>query len=136
MIESLLKIRKISKYAEILGTNVANSSQEDFEEEALVWDPASSKWRTLDECVWKSRIPLMCKFVLTSEYDESAISGLFHIHLKTSDVTINFLIDELQFMKDDASSSEVDETLIDRASAIYALLKDMVDTAEDKQSLR
>jgi len=109
--------------------------QDEFEEEALVWDPASSKWRTLDECVWKSRIPLMCKFVLTSKYDESAISGLFHIHLKTGDVTIDFLIDELQFMKD-ASSSEVGETLIDRASAIYALLKDMVDTAEDKQSLR
>jgi hypothetical protein len=120
---------------EILGTNVANSSQDEFEEEALVWDPASSKWRTLDECVWKSRIPLMCKFVLTSKYDESAISGLFHIHLKTGEVTIDFLIDELQFMKD-ASSSEVGETLIDRASAIYALLKDMVDTAEDKRSLR
>jgi hypothetical protein len=130
-----LKIRKISKYAEILGTNVANSSQEDFEEEALVWDPASSKWRTLDECVWKSRIPLMCKFVLTSKYDESAISGLFHIHLKTGDVTIDFLIDELQFMKD-TSSSEVGETLIDRASAIYALLKEMIDIAEDKRSLR
>jgi hypothetical protein len=109
--------------------------QDEFEEEALVWDPASSKWRTLDECVWKSRIPLMCKFVLTSKYDESAISGLFHIHLKTGDVTIDFLIDELQFMKD-ASSSEVGETLIDRASAIYVLLKDMVDTAEDKRSLR
>jgi hypothetical protein len=120
---------------EILGTNVANSSQGEFEEEALVWDPASSKWRTLNECVWKSRIPLMCKFVLTSKYDESAISGLFHIHLKTGDVTIDFLIDELQFMKD-ASSSEVGETLIDRASAIYALLKDMVGTAEDKHSLR
>ena len=118
-----------------LGTNVANSSQHKFEEEALVWDPASSKWRTLDECVWKSRIPLKCKFVLTSKYDESAISGLFHIYLKTGDVTLDFLIDELQFMKD-ASSSEVGETLIDRASAIYALLKDMVDTAEDKQSLR
>jgi len=77
----------------------------------------------------------MCKFVLTSKYDESAISGLFRIHLKTGDVTMDFLIDELQFMKD-ASSSEVGETLIDRASAIYALLKDMVDTAEDKQSLR
>jgi hypothetical protein len=77
----------------------------------------------------------MCKFVLTSEYDESAISGLFHIHLKTGDVTIDSLIDELQFMND-SSSSEVGETLIDRASAIYALLKDMVDTAEDKHSLR
>ena len=77
----------------------------------------------------------MCKFVLTSEYDESAISGLFHIHLKTGDVTIDFLIDELQFMKD-TSFPEVGETLIDRASAIYALLKDMVDTAEDKRSLR
>jgi hypothetical protein len=77
----------------------------------------------------------MCKFVLTSKYDESVISGLFHTHLKTGDVTIDSLIDELQFMKD-ASSSEVSQTLIDRASAIYALLKDMVDTAEDKQSLR
>jgi hypothetical protein len=77
----------------------------------------------------------MCKFVLTSKYDESAISGLFHIHLKTGDVTINFLIDELRFIKE-ASSSEIGETLIDRASAIYALLKDMVDTTEDKRSLR
>ena len=119
---------------EILGTNVANSSQDGFERNALVWDPASSKWRTLIECVWKSRIPLMCKFVLTSKYDESAISGLFHIHLKSGDVTIGFLIDELQFMKD-ASASEVGETFNDRASAIYALLQDMVVTAEDKQSL-
>lgn len=120
---------------EILGTNVAHSSQDEFEEKTLIWDPASSKWRTLDECVWKSRVPLMCKFVLRSKYYESVISGLFHIHLKTGDVTIDDLIDELQFMKD-ASSSEVGETLIDRASAIYALLKDMVDDAKDKQSLQ
>jgi hypothetical protein len=78
---------------------------------------------------------LTCKFVLTSNYDKSAISGLFYIHLKTGDVTIDFLIDELQFMKD-ASSSKVGETLIDRASAIYALLKDMVDTTEDKRFIR
>ena len=77
----------------------------------------------------------MCKFVLTSQYDESAISGLFHIHLKTGDVTIDFLIDELKFMKD-TSSSGVGETLIDRASAIYALLKDMANTAKEKQFLR
>lgn len=120
---------------EILGTNVANSSQKEFEEEALVWDPASRKWRTLGECVWESRIPLMCKFVLTSKYDKPAISGLFRIHLKTSDVTIDFLIDELQFMKE-VAPSEIGETFIDRASAIYDLLKDMVDTAKDKQSLR
>jgi hypothetical protein len=120
---------------EILSTNVANSSQDQFEEAELVWDPANSKWRTLDECVWESRIPLMCKFVLTSKYDESAISGLFHIHLKASDVTIDFLIDELRYMKY-VSPSEVGETFIDRASAIYALLKDLADTAKDKQSLR
>jgi hypothetical protein len=77
----------------------------------------------------------MRKFVLTSKYDESTISGLFHIHLKTGDVTIDFLIDELQFMKD-GSSSEADQTLIDRTSAIYALLRDMAGTAEDKKSLR
>ena len=93
-----------------MGTNVANSSQDGFENNALIWDPASSKWRTLNECVWKSRIPLMCKVVLTSKYNESAISGLFHIHLKTGDVTIGFLIDELQFMKD-ASSSEDKQSL-------------------------
>jgi hypothetical protein len=119
----------------VLGTNVANSSQDEFEKKALVWDSASNKWRTLDECVWKSRIPLMCKFVLTSKYDEPTISGLFHIHLKTGDVTIDILIDELRFMKD-ASPSAVGEALIDRVSAIYALLKDMVDTTKDKQSLR
>jgi len=120
---------------EVLGINVANSSQNEFEKEALVWDSASNKWRTLDECVWKSPIPLICKFILTSKYDESTISGLFHIHLKTGDVTIDFLIDELRFMKD-SSSSAVGETLIDRVSAIYALLKDMVDTTKNKQSLR
>jgi hypothetical protein len=77
----------------------------------------------------------MCKFVLTSKYDEPMISGLFHTHLKTGDVTIDFLVDELQFMKD-ASPSAVGEILIDRALAIYALLKDMVGTSKDKQSLR
>ena len=76
----------------------------------------------------------MCKFVLTSKYSESAISGLFRVHLKTDDVTITSLLDELQYMKD-ASPSEVGQTL-DRAPAIYTLLEDLVDTAENKQFLR
>ncbi|KAF1811695.1 hypothetical protein P152DRAFT_418319 [Eremomyces bilateralis CBS 781.70] len=109
--------------------------KDEFKEGTLVWDPASSKWRTLDECVWKSHIPLMCKFILTSKYDQSAISGLFHIYLKTGDATIDCLIDELQFIKD-APSYGAGETLIDRALAIYALLKDMADTTKGKQSLR
>lgn len=116
-------------------TNTTNSSQDEFEQNARIWDPASSKWRTLDECVWKSQISLATKFVLTSEYEENVVSGLFYIHLKTGDITIDCLVDELQFLKDGASS-EVGETLVDRASGIYALIKEMAHTDEDKKSLR
>lgn len=74
---------------------------------------------------------MVCKFVLTSEYDESAVSGLFHLHLKFADVSIDDLIDELQEENDSQAT-----TSIDRVSAIYSLLKEMANTTEEKQELR
>jgi hypothetical protein len=82
------------------GGGVTNNPQEDFNENALAWDPTSREWRTLDQCVWKSRIPLKCKFELTSAYDEADIAGLFHTHLQAGDLTPNLLIDELEFLRD------------------------------------
>jgi hypothetical protein len=108
---------------------------------------------------------LKCKFELTSAYDEADITGLFHTHLQAGDLTPNLLIDELEFLRDTSTSGnlsegdsgdestvhhdteiesvatseaniEAEEIIIDRASAIYALLKDMAITTEDRRWLR
>ena len=108
------------------------ATKSEFLERPLVWDPASNRWRTLNDCVWKSSIHLNCKFVLTSEYDESDISGLFDVHLKVPNVTIEFLTDELEYMQN-APNSEPVGAVRERATSIYALLRDMVKSAGDEE---
>lgn len=93
------------------------------------------KWRTLGECLWSSPISLKCVFVLTSRYRELQISSLFQTLLDVGDITSAYLIDELLYMQKN-DDLEPGETPLSRASRLYALLKDMVKTNEDKKWLR
>ena len=113
----------------------ADNLQTKFRESSLIWDPKDGKWRVLDECVWKSQVALNCRFVLTSEYEESTVSGLFSTHLQAADVDIACLIDELEYLKSPLCSKGTEE-LLRCASAIYVYLLNTIHTPEDKQSLR
>ena len=110
-------------------------SQNDFKEKTWVWDPISSKWRALGECVWESAIELKCKFALTPTYTASNVSELFRTLLEIGNVTLSYLVDELEYMQAH-TQAELREVFLDRASALYTLLKDMVQDAEDRKWIR
>lgn len=110
-------------------------SQNDFKVNNWVWDPISSKWRALDECVWESAIELKCKFALTPTYTASNVSELFRTLLEIGDVNLSCLVDELEYMQAH-SQAELGEVFLDRASDLYTLLNDMVQDAEDRKWIR
>ncbi|OAG34109.1 hypothetical protein AYO21_11750 [Fonsecaea monophora] len=107
----------------------------DFVEKTWVWDPIGSKWRTLGECVWESAIELKCKFALIPTYTASFVSELFQTLLEIGNVTVSCLVDELEYMKKH-SPTELDEEILDRASALYTLLKGMVQDDAHRKWIR
>ena len=115
--------------------NDTNSWQDDFKTNSLIWDPCNGKWRNLEECAWKSGISLLSKFVLTSKYDQELTSRLFSILLKVGDITLEGLIEELEFLKG-AGPSEPAETLVNQTYEIYALITNMAQNAKQKLWVR
>lgn len=63
------------------------------------------------------------------------VSGLFKVHLNTSDVTLAHLLEELKDERAYPLPGE-EQTLVTRIAAIYALLQDLTKTAEDVKLLR
>ncbi|KAJ9605358.1 hypothetical protein H2200_010015 [Cladophialophora chaetospira] len=109
--------------------------QADFENCSLIWDPTCKVWRTLEQCVWDSDIDLQCRFVITSEYDEDTVWGLFGLQLQTADVTIECLVDELEYFRD-SRGSETDAQVLANATEVYDYLSRMADTVERKQIVK
>ena len=100
-----------------------------------MWDPTSDKWRSLDDCVWESAIELKCKFALTPTYAASDVSNLFQTLLAIGNVTLACLVDELEDVKAH-SPADAGEAVLERASALYALLEGMVQDTEEKKWIR
>lgn len=109
--------------------------QADFEHQPLIWDPSSNVWRNLDQCVWESPIALHCRFVIASVYDKATVSGLFDIHLQTASVTIECLIEELEYLRD-SRGSETNAQLLATASKIYEHLTDMCESTEQRKLVK
>lgn len=89
----------------------------------------------MSECVWESRIPLHCRFVITSTYDKATVCGLFDIHLQITNVTTECLIEELEYLRD-SRGCETNAELLAAASKVYDNLARMADTAEQRQIIR
>jgi hypothetical protein len=64
-------------------------------------------------------------------YDKDTVSGLFETHLQTASVTIECLIEELEYLRD-SHGSETNEQLLATASEIYDHLADITDTTEQR----
>jgi hypothetical protein len=113
----------------------ADDCQADFKNCPLIWDPNCNVWQTMDRCVLESRIDLHCRFVITSAYDKATVSGLFDIHLQIANVTIECLIEELEYLRD-SRGSETNAQLLAAASKVYDHLTHMADTTEQRQTIK
>ncbi len=113
----------------------ANIRQDDFKNRPLIWDSTCNVWRTMDQCVWESDIALHRRFVITSAYEKATVSGLFDTHLQVESVTIECLIEELEYLRD-SRGSETNVELQKTASEVYEHLADMGSTVEQRQMIR
>jgi hypothetical protein len=68
-------------------------------------------------------------------YDKDTVSGLFETYLQTASVTIECLIEELEYLRD-SRGSETDVLLLATASEIYDHLTDMTGTTEQRQMIK
>ncbi len=70
--------------------------------------------------------------MITTVYDKATVAGLFDIHLQTTSVRVECLIEELEYLRD-SCGSETDKQLLATASKVYEYLKDMADTTEQRE---
>ncbi|KIX03638.1 uncharacterized protein Z518_07191 [Rhinocladiella mackenziei CBS 650.93] len=109
--------------------------QDDFKNRPLIWDPTSNVWRTIDRCVWESHIALHRRFVIISAYEKATVSGLFETHLQVPSVSVECLIEELEYLRD-SRGPETNAELQTTVSKVYNHLADMNSTVEQKQTIR
>ncbi|KIW23153.1 uncharacterized protein PV07_11373 [Cladophialophora immunda] len=109
--------------------------QDDFKNHPLIWDPTGNVWRTIDQCVWESHIVLHRKFVITSAYEKDTVSGLFETHLQVPSVSVECLIEELEYLRD-SHGHETNEELQTTVSKVYNHLAHMSATLEQGQTIR
>ncbi len=65
-------------------------------------------------------------------YDKATVAGLFDIHLQITSVTVECLIEELEYLRD-SRGSETAAQLLATASKVYDYLKDMTATTEQRE---
>lgn len=73
--------------------------------------------------------------MLTSEYADSYLSGLFQTMLKVGNVNIDILVAELRYMQQ-LSSPESSEVSLQHATSLYTLINNMANSSESKDRLR
>ncbi|KEF58470.1 uncharacterized protein A1O9_06396 [Exophiala aquamarina CBS 119918] len=118
-----------------LTDTLPNNRQDDFKNQSLIWDPAGNVWRTMDQCVWESDITLHRRFIITSVYEKATVSGLFAIHLQVPSVSIECLVEELEYLRD-SHRPETNAEFQTTISKVYTHLAGMNATVEQEEIIR
>jgi hypothetical protein len=118
---------------DLLTSTLAHNCQGDFKNLPLIWDLNSNVWRTMDQCVWESQIALHRRFVISSAYDKATVSGLFETHLQVPSVSIECLVEELEYLRD-SRGLETNAELQTTVSKVYNYLDEMINTTEQKHT--
>lgn len=73
--------------------------------------------------------------MITSAYEKAKVSGLFETHLQVPSVSIECLIEELEYLRD-SHEPETNGDLHATVSKVYNHLANMNTTAEQRQTIR